>query len=473
MPKNCSIPGCTSRSDKRECVHLSFHKLPADSDRRHQWLVSIRKPIKVSPYTYICSLHFKDNKKASSNDIPTIFPWTNATTIRKSPANRPFTPPEPKKRKHEDNLSEQLREHAKSLTELQLEYSKLEEELQTITRELESIKLSHVERFGVHRFEGNDDDIKFYTGLPSYDILLCLYRYLEPLLPYLRYRSSKHEQPTRQLLNRQRLLQPIDELFMVLVRLRLNLLEKDLSHRFNCSLSTVSRVCTAWLPFLSTQLYPLITWPSRELINHHMPTQFRDVYPSTRVIIDCTELFIETPSSLNIQSSTWSSYKHHNTFKGLIGISPTGTCIFVSSLYTGGISDKEITRCSGILDLVEPGDSVMADKGFDISYELLTRGCKLNMPPFVRGGHLSKSEVTRTRKIASLRIHVERAIGCIKQYHILSTVIPLSISPFVNNIWFICCALSLFHPPLVVDIDKLSDAELARIKLIVDSELKS
>ena len=86
---------------------------------------------------------------------------------------------------------------------------------------------------------------------------------------------------------------------------------------------------------------------------------------------------------------------------------------------------------------------------------------------------MSKSEVTRTRKIASLRIHVERAIGCIKQYHILSTVIPLSISPFVNNIWFICCALSLFHPPLVVDIDKLSDAELARIKLIVDSELKS
>ena len=359
---------------------------------------------------------------------------------------------EPKQRKHEDNLSEQLQEHAKSLTELQLEYSKLEEELQTITRELESIKLSHVERFGVHKFEGNDDNIRFYTGLPSYDILLCLYRYLEPLLSY---RPSKHEQPTHQLLNRQRLLQPIDELFMVLVRLRLNLLEKDLSHRFNCSLSTVSPVCTAWLPFLSTQLYPLITWPSRELVNHHiMPAQFRDVYPSTRVVIGCTELFIETPSSLNIQSSTWSSYKHHNTFKGLIGISPTGACIFVSSLYTGGISDKEITRCSGILDLAEPGDSVMADKGFDISYKLLIWGCKLNMPPFVRGGHLSKSEVTRTRKIASLRIYVEWAIGCIKQYHILSTVIPLSISPFVNNIWFICCALSLFHPPLVVDIDK-------------------
>ena len=39
----------------------------------------------------------------------------------------------------------------------------------------------------------------------------------------------------RQLLNRQQLLLPIDELFLVLVRLPLNLLEKDLEHRFNCS----------------------------------------------------------------------------------------------------------------------------------------------------------------------------------------------------------------------------------------------
>ena len=104
-----------------------------------------------------------------------------------------------------------------------------------------------------------------------------------------------------------------------------------------------------------------------------MPTQFKDIYPATRVIIDCTELFIDTPSSLNIQSSTWSSYKHHYTFKGLVGISPTGACTFVSSLY---VSDQELTRCCGVLDLVQSGDSVMADKGFDISYDLLVRGCR-------------------------------------------------------------------------------------------------
>ena len=49
-----------------------------------------------------------------------------------------------------------------------------------------------------------------------------------------------------------------------------------------------------------------------------MPKQFKEIHPSTRVI-DCMELFIETPS-LNIQSSTQLSYKHNNTFKGLISM---------------------------------------------------------------------------------------------------------------------------------------------------------
>ena len=128
MPRNCSIPGCTSRSDKKECEHLSFHKLPTDVDRRHQWLVSIKRPIRVSPYTYICSLHFKDNKKESNNDIPTIFPWTPTTTptTRKPPTLRPFTPPEPKKRKQEADTTKQLQEYSNLVTKLQQECAKLE-----------------------------------------------------------------------------------------------------------------------------------------------------------------------------------------------------------------------------------------------------------------------------------------------------------------------------------------------------------
>ena len=41
------------------------------------------------------------------------------------------------------------------------------------------------EVFGLQRFAGSDSDISFYTGLPSYAILLCVFRFIEPLLPQL------------------------------------------------------------------------------------------------------------------------------------------------------------------------------------------------------------------------------------------------------------------------------------------------
>ena len=284
-------------------------------------------------------------------------------------------------------------------------------------------------------------------------MFMCLYRYLEPPLCHLRLcRSDIKNTSTQTFKPRARALQPIDELFLVLIRLRLGLLEQDLAHRFNIGIATVSRICVTWIKFLDQQLRPLITWPSRAVIDTHMPAQFKEFYPSTRVIIDCTEIFTEVPSSMFVQSLTYSSYKHHNTFKGLVGICPTGAVTFISQLYAGSVSDQAITRDCGILELIEPGDSIMADKGFDIAYDVLLRGANLNIPPFLKDRQqLSKKNVILTRQIASLRIHVERAIGRIKQYRILSTVVPLTLVNSIDSVWGVCCALSLFHPPLVTD----------------------
>ena len=56
---------------------------------------------------------------------------------------------------------------------------------------------------------------------------------------------------------------------------------------------------------------------------------------------------------------------------------------FISDLYPGSISDKELTRRSGLLELLEPGDSVIADRGFDIEEDLALVGVRLNIPPFL------------------------------------------------------------------------------------------
>ena len=80
---------------------------------------------------------------------------------------------------------------------------------------------------------------------------------------------------------------------------------------------------------------------------------FGELYPTTRVIINATEIYMETPALPELQQMTFSSYKNDNTYKALIGISPGGAITFVSKLYPGSISDQMLTRKSGLLDLLE------------------------------------------------------------------------------------------------------------------------
>ena len=129
------------------------------------------------------------------------------------------------------------------------------------------------------------------------------------------------------------------------------------------------------------------------------------------------------------QSETWSNYKHHNTFKALVGISPNGQVTFISKLWGGRVSDKWITKHSGILDLLDQNDNVMADRGFDIA-EILPPGVSLNLPPFKGSREQpTASEVEETTKIASVRIHVERAIGRISVCSYLTNFAPPFIPP--------------------------------------------
>ena len=181
-------------------------------------------------------------------------------------------------------------------------------------------------------------------------------------------------------------------------------------------------------------------------VKSYMPRAFRDLYPTTRVIIDDTEVFIETPSLPEIQQMTFSSYKNHNTYKALVGISPGGAITFVSILFPGSISDKELTRKSGLLQCLEEGDSVMADHGFDIQDDLTPIGVRVNIPPFLR--QLDGCELIETRRIASLRIHVERAMERIKNYHIFDRTLPSSLTHVVEQIFFVCTVLTNFLPSL-------------------------
>ena len=90
-------------------------------------------------------------------------------------------------------------------------------------------------------------------------------------------------------------------------------------------------------------------------------------------IIYGIEVFIETPKNLDLQKLTWLEYKHHNTVKILVAVTPNSSICFVSKTYPGSISDKKITSDSNFLNKVLPYSCIMADKGFNIQTEAVIR----------------------------------------------------------------------------------------------------
>ncbi len=152
---------------------------------------------------------------------------------------------------------------------------------------------------------------------------------------------------------------------------------------------------------LSRDLKQLIVRPDQEILRATLPECFKEKYIHTTYIIDCSEIFIERPSSLSARAETFSNYKHHNTVKFLVAVSPTGAIHFVSKCWGGHVSDRHLTINCGFMDKLTYGDLVLADRGFDISDDLALIGASLAIPPFTRGkAQLSQREVNSSRALS-------------------------------------------------------------------------
>ena len=99
----------------------------------------------------------------------------------------------------------------------------------------------------------------------------------------------------------------------------------------------------------------------KEKVEEHMPADFKEKYPSTRVIIDCTEIRCPRVFVLTV------SFLAHKKITLLWRVCTWGCLTFISQLYTGHISDRKIVMRSWFLNLpFARGDSVIADKGFTV-----------------------------------------------------------------------------------------------------------
>ena len=110
------------------------------------------------------------------------------------------------------------------------------------------------------------------------------------------------------------------------------------------------------------------------------------------MIIDASELKVKVPSALQKHCESYSASKSHTALKCPLGVDPKGEIMFISQLYKVPISDKPVVQRSGFLDILDKrvmvgekkGDTVMADKGFDIQNDLKKLGLQLNIPPCLK-----------------------------------------------------------------------------------------
>lgn len=219
--------------------------------------------------------------------------------------------------------------------------------------------------------------------------------------------------------------------------------------QFCMSTSNASKIFDKTVPILSHLLKTLIYFPNPDVVKKNLPIAFRNSYSHVQSIVDALEIQIEKPSDPVNQALTWSEYKKCNTIKYLISCGPDGFINFISTGYGGRMSDTLLFEKCGILDQLPEKCAIMADRGFkNIKSLLAEKHCELIKPPSVLSTHKpTKSEVLEIKRIASLRIHIERVIGRLREFDFLKphAVISHNMLSYTDDIIVIASALINLH----------------------------
>lgn len=395
---------------------------------------------------FVCSCHFP---KGDRENLPVLF---------KHNAENRFSCSSPEKRKRRSNpestvVEPQLpkaQEESPNDMEIQPQPSTsglsagpsavvLESEIFFLRQKVADYETTPGRAFSFKDIEGKDSLCKLYTGLPTVAIFMTLFALLEniPIAYYLGWNVEK--------------MPKIDQLLMCLMKLRQNFPHVDLAERFRVSQATVTNVVITWVHVLHEILFQqfMSRIPSRAANLTCLPSCFSN-FTNCRIVLDCTEMATTVPGCIQLQKSTYSSYKHRNTWKALIGVAPNGVITYVSSLYPGAMSDKKIVQHCGILEQLEAGDLILADKGFLLK-DLLPPGVNLNIPPFLTTAQFTPAQIKQTESIARARIHVERAIQRMKQYKILA-LIPRSLFEHGGIVVQVIGALTNLQYPLLEEV---------------------
>ncbi|XP_072394121.1 LOW QUALITY PROTEIN: uncharacterized protein [Diabrotica undecimpunctata] len=454
----CWAPNCNHYNVREKC---KFYRFPKNTKTRNLWIKLTRRTVEPGPGAFLCSCHFVDGKKENG---PTLFVHNEGKTKK-------FPTPEKRtraKKEVTEIIEDVLMHDARSVEEPQPSTSTgsvttkslalhavvdaenyfLRQNLQQVSEDLKHLS----EKFSFENIRGNDRLILLYTGLPTEKIFTSLFDLLKNIEVNYYYKWKVEK------------IRKIDQLLMTLMKLRQNFPHEDLAVRFSVAQATVSNIVTTWLHVLHEVVYKQLMGkiPSRNKNKLCLPNCFSS-FTNCRIILDCTEVYTSVSrASMATQKLTYSSYKHRNTCKGLVGVAPNGVVTFVSCLYPGSTSDKKIVKDCGILDHLEAGDLILADKGFLIK-DIVPSGVHVNIPPFLTTAQFTPEQVRQTECIARARIHVERAIRRMKIFKILD-FIPYSLLPHADAVFQVIGALTNMQYPLIKEVEQFYPEGASKLK---------
>lgn len=282
------------------------------------------------------------------------------------------------------------------------------------------------------------------------------------------YDSGRAE--TSRIVPRRRVLGGRNGLFFTLFVMRTGVPIVVASALFGASTQTGTAAFTTWVCFLRRELQPYVRLPRVEEVKEYAPESFVTAgLDNVVVVLDATELEIVRVWQTDLAYVLYSTYKRRPTGKFLLGITPAGAICFVSNMYGGRLSDTEVVIRSGFIDALKAngfgaGFEIMADRGFNsIATHLLGIGIKLTVPPSARKGEAQFTGVDadESRAVANLRIHVERAIGSLKQWRLLNTKFTSKNMDLIPSVVDVCASLvNLLNPPFVSDTKTVAETPL-------------
>lgn len=455
---HCSVPKCTASA--RYNSVLSFYSFPKDEELQGKWLLNIkREKGEITSHTRVCGRHFlpedveepltsQGHRMLKKGAVPVLFEWNNYSlsaprgentdplpdnsedrAMDVSTLDHDYCSPEAAQTPSQLSMEEALREKARLMAQ------KAE-----LLRQIEEQALKN--KFGLQRFAGSDEDIKFYTGFESYAHLMSFWSQIQPgtqeVVRFTRVQSAiqKDDIPNIATIMCP---QPIDEFFLFLTCLTMGLDPEYLAHRCDLPHSTIIRIIITWANFLYTVLGSVDIWLDEETVKRNMPEVFSD-YADTHIILESIELRCQTLDSVLLETEAFRGYKQYTTVKGLAALAPHGPVMFVSPMYEGSLSDRDVLKRCGLVSLLQPSMAVMVDKRFDIE-DLVP--CKVHLPLQKKtpGAAVRKTKIDDMK----FRVYLFHVVGRLGKYELFRSIIPFSLTGCISQLFAVACLLANYQ----------------------------